>query len=196
MSFLNARKKLFCLSQTIFAVSTLALVAPAALHATPVTYYLTFSESDGQGATFSGAGQATVDVPTGIQNGVGYLTTTGLTAMQFTVDGQTFNITDSTNQGNSTIGFNDASSGDLWDVTFSETNANGYRLVSNGTQYIFYTPTNNPVTPDGGWTGDITGSLNPPHGSITATPEPSSIALLGTGLLACAGSLRRRIRRS
>jgi PEP-CTERM motif len=197
MPFSNARKELFRLFRTSFAVITLALMAPVAVHATPITYDLTLIETDGHGTTYSGTGQVTLDVTGGIKNGVGYITATGLTAMQFTVDGQTFNITDPTNQGNATIGFNDASTGSIWDVTFSETNANKYRLIANGGIYQFYTPINIPVTPGNGVTGDFTGSIAPPHSSVSAaTPEPGTLALLGTGLLTCVGSLRRRIRRS
>jgi hypothetical protein len=192
MLFMQFRKPFLRLSQIGFAIAALAFIAPT-MHATPITYNLTLTETDGNGTKYSGTGQVTLNVAGGIQNYVGYTTTTGLTAMSFVVDGQSFNITDATNQGNNVFGFSDVANGGVWDVTFSETNANGYRLVSTS-GYIFYMPPNNtPVSP--GWTGVFTASAAPPQGSVTSTPEPGSIALLGTGLLACAGDLRRRIRR-
>jgi len=192
MRFMHVRKPLLRLSQICFAIAALTLIAPA-MHATPITYNLTLTETDGNGSKYSGTGQVTLDVAGGIKNYVGYTTTTGLLAMSFTIDGQTFNITDPTNQGNAVFAFSDVANGGVWDVTFSETNANGYRLVSTS-GYIFYMPPNNtPVSP--GWTGVFTASAAPPHGSALPTPEPGSIALLGTGLLVCAGGLRRHILR-
>jgi len=193
MLFLHVRKPFLRLSQITFAIAALILIAPA-MHATPITYNLTLTETDGNGSKYSGTGQVTLDVTGGIKNYVGYTTSTGLTAMSFSVDGQTFNITDPTSQGNAVFAFSDVANGGVWDVTFSETNANGYRLVSTS-GYIFYMPPNNtPVSP--GWTGTFTASVATPHGNAASTPEPGGIALLGTGLLACAGTLRRRIRRT
>jgi len=191
MLFTQFRKPFLRLSQIGFAIAALAFIAPS-MHATPITYNLTLTETDGNGTKYSGTGQVTLDVAGGIKNYVGYTTTTGLIAMSFVVDGQSFNITDPTNQGNNVFGFSNVSTGGVWDVTFSETNANGYRLVSTS-GYIFYMPPNNtPVSP--GWTGVFSASAAPVQ-SVASTPEPGSITLLGTGLLAAAGSLRRRIRR-
>src|SRR6185312_2436885 len=191
MLFTQFRKPFLRLSQIGFAIAALAFIAPS-MHATPITYNLTLTETDGNGTKYIGSVQVTLDVAGGIKNYVGYTTTTGLIAMSFVVDGQSFNITDPTNQGNNVFGFSNVSTGGVWDVTFSETNANGYRLVSTA-GYIFYMPPNNtPVSP--GWTGVFSASAAPVQ-SVASTPEPGSITLLGTGLLAAAGSLRRRIRR-
>ena len=56
--------------------------------------------------------------------------------------------------------------------------------------------TKNDVTGNDAFNGLLTGSLNgTPLVSTSATPEPSSLALLGSGALGLAGMLRRRIRR-
>lgn len=184
MPMSSISKRLFRLSGARFAVAALALIAPIAAHATPITYNVVLTETDGNGHTYSGIGQVTLDVTGGVKNYTGYKLSNGLTSMHFTIDGQTFDIKDATSQGTPTFGLTNALTGGIWDVTFSETNANGYRLVANGSEFIFYTPGNHPVSI--GWTGDFTGSVAPPpiSSNVAHTPEPSTIALLGTGLLA------------
>lgn len=64
----------------------------------------------------------------------------------------------------------------------------------------FYLPTTNLATYNGSpVTGDIAGPTRPFSGTLSAvvtpsavTPEPSSIALLGTGILGIAGVVRKR----
>ena len=83
MLFMHVRKPLLLLSQISFAIAALTLIAPA-MHATPITYNLTLTETDGNGTKYSGTGQVTLDVTGGIKNFVGYTTSTGLTAMNST----------------------------------------------------------------------------------------------------------------
>jgi hypothetical protein len=184
-------------SRVLLFVAPVLLAAPAVLHATSITEQLTFTQTDPvNGTTYSGTGEVSLDIAGQGQNGTPYTVGSGLTGVSITIDGQTFNLTDPQNQGNNIFGFLDSTTGSVWDLTFSETNANGYRLATNGNQYIFYTPINQQVSGTD-WTGVITGSLAPPvTGSAgpSPVPEPSSIALLGTGLFASAGTLYRRYR--
>jgi hypothetical protein len=174
------RKEALRHSRAFFSAAALLFVAPLAIHATSITYNLTLTETDGLGHNYDGTGQVTIDVSGTPQNGVNYTPT----AMSFNIDGQTFNMDDPTAQGNDVITFSDVANGGVWDVTFSETNADGYRLVSTA-GYIFYIPYNDPVS-GADWTGTF--SATP----IAPTPEPNSMALLGTGLFVGAGAMYRR----
>jgi hypothetical protein len=190
MLFTNVRKQLFRLSRTGFTVAAFVFITPLALHATTITLDLTFTAP---GSTVAdGTGTVTLDITGPIKAQVDY-TPTAL-SLSFDNGAATFNMTDLT-ASVPVFQFQDTTTLAVRDLTFAETDAAGYR-ISSTSGYMFTTPTVN-RTRGTTFSGTITSKVDTGvQSSVTATPEPGSIALLGTGLLTCVGSLRRRIRRS
>jgi hypothetical protein len=105
-----------------------------------------------------------------------------VTALSFTIDGQTFSKGD----GTSTLGAVEFLDGNFYDITFADTkgpNSARFTLDTSGVFAFYY---DNGQKVDG---GTISASVAPP----AVTPEPSSIMLLGSGLLAAAGLMRKRL---
>jgi hypothetical protein len=180
-------------SRTLLSAAIFLLVAPVALHATPVTYDLTLTETDPVGTTtFSGTGSVTLDITGAPVGFTQYTIANGLKNLEFTVDGQNFSLADA-QSGPATVifEFGDVADLQIRDITFAETNANGDR-ISSTSGYIYYQSN---VSVSGNQnTGTFTASLAPVGHGVSAVPEPGSLSLLGTGMLAGAGTLFRRYR--
>ena len=166
-------------------VALMILLAPANLHASPVTYNLVLTP--GPGSLYGGTGSLTIDDAPAVSGISDYTMKSGkLEDLTFTLDGQTFTLAGAT--GNPHVRF---LNGTLNDITFSQTigtSPNRFTLHSTAT-YVFYY-NNGQAASYGTFTATVAPPLAPPASS--PVPEPGSIFLLGTGLLAGAGTLYRR----
>jgi hypothetical protein len=161
---------------------TLILVAPLAAHASPVTYDLVLTNVAGN--ISGGTGSFTINnAPDTGLNAVSLYqqSDNSLSAISFLIDGTNFTLAD-------TFGGTLAQfiSGDLSDITYFGINSTfTISLAANGLQYQFY----NAVNGDNS-VGTVSASL---AGGNTAVPEPNSVLLFGTGLLAFAAIGSRKL---
>lgn len=158
---------------------TLVLLVPATLRAD--TYNITLTPDSN--STIGGVGSFTIDgTPASSGNTLFSEHLGSLESLSFTLNGQTFNLSGDPGA------FVEFQNGGLYDITFAETvGSSPNRLTLDTTSgYAFYYNNGQSVS-----TGSF--SLAP---NASPVPEPGSLALLGTGLLGCAGTLFRRLRTS
>ena len=171
-----------------------ALVAAAALFilATPTTLHASviydFTLAPDAGNPYGGSGTMTLNAapPASGLSGSYTYADHGLIDLSFTIDGQTFDLFDSTTTRNGALV--QFLNGSIYDITFADTLGTApFRFTLDTTSgYSFYYN-------DGQSASYGTFTALQAAGDPAPTPEPGSIALLGTGLLAGAGSLYRRL---
>ncbi len=179
---LFAARSTFSSKLSILALGLFVLIlTPLMAHASSITYDLTLT--DVSNPAYSGTGSVTFNVvPT--QTYTNY--SADVTALSFTINGQTFNLTDA---GASLSAFEFSQltpTATIWDITFADQiGTSPSRLALHSTAgYTYYY--NNLQSSTSGTFGAAT--------VAAPTPEPSSLLLLGTGILGGAGVLRRRFR--
>lgn len=166
------------------AVAFCALLLPSAAYADTV-YNITFTDSAGAAAPqLSATGTFSINVPPSTaMNSVttyqasGSTTNDVITAFNLTLNGATFTLNSSQ--------YLQFTSGALTDFTYNAA-TNGATLQVNGLSYL--ETTNGNLFAFRGTVSAAPASSSAP----TVTPEPSSLALLGTGVLGLIGAARRR----
>jgi len=155
------------------------LAVPTALHASSITYNLVLTGNTA--SDFSGTGSFTIasaPVASGVSTYQQSAPAT-IEALSFVIDGQTFTLAGASH---TIIQF---TNGVLTDITFSEEiGSSPYRFALHTTAgYAFYYNNEQAVS-----YGTFTAT---PASTASPVPEPASIALLGTGLLGGAITIRR-----
>ena len=160
-----------------FFAAAVLLSASLVARADSINYALTLTPTSG---SFNGSGSFTI---VGSPQSTGLSTFQGatLTALNFSVDGQSFTLAGDSNADVTFL------NGSLYSLQFAEqvgASPNRFDLQTNGSTYAFYY--NNELSES---SGTVTAT---PAISTAVTPEPSSFLLLGTGLLGTAGVMRKR----
>jgi PEP-CTERM motif len=181
---LSAKSNSFQMLILTAAIALFALCATRSMRADTLTYDVTLTP--GNGSTIGGTGVITLNGATPAASGVTDYTVAngGLQNLTFSIDGESFNLAGA--QGNALVEF---TNGVLTDITFSEeigTNpymGDRFALHTSGVYAFYYN--NEQSQSDGTFTGNLVSD-------VSAVPEPSSLALFGTGVLGVAGAFRRR----
>jgi hypothetical protein len=198
-----------CVIKTsLFAAAVLVLMTPAALHATSMDYNFTLPLTDSSNSNFNGTATFTLDLPSAPVAFTDY----SFSALTIVInDGGspvTFNLTDAGVGANPFVQFSAVGNGTAGstytvnDINFTDQLGNLLFDVQTSDRYTF----NHRSSASGQYSQEFgdefstnlatLGSVSPvTNGNPPSpTPEPSSIFLLGTGLLGGAGSLYRRYR--
>jgi hypothetical protein len=181
---LRTRKTNLIKAGFITCAALLAVLAPAAMHASPVTYNLTLTPIGG--TLYGGTGSLSIEPPA--PSGTSAYFKGTIDSLNFLVDGQTFTLAGSS--PSIAIFFHN---GSFTEMEFFErlgTSPNLFTLDIIGDSYTF--GYNNETAYSN---GTVTASLadGGTKGDPSPVPEPAPLALLATGLLGGASTLYRRL---
>ena len=164
----------------LVAFSAAALLLAPKAHADSFTYDLTLTPNPG--SLYGGTGVLTLATTPASSGLSSYTETTGLESLSFTLDHQTFTLAGAS--GTPLVEF---LNGSIYDITFAEQiGANPYRfdLQTSGVYAFYY---NNELSESSGTFSAA------PAPNASPVPEPSTLALFGTGVLGLVGAARRKL---
>lgn len=184
----NRKATLIKATLVTLCAAVLTLVAPAALHATPITYNLTLTANSG--SHYGGTGTITLDSAVPSTGQVDYTQANGgLLDLTFNIDGKNFSLAGA--NGTTLVRF---LNGELNDITFAETIRSRHERFTLDTTsgYAFYYRDGQAVSYGTFSIGQANSCPGDPT-SPSPVPEPSSLLLFATGLLGGAATLYRRM---